>query len=165
MLRLVPRTMKRHSSPQSATCMRRFGRRLIIPVSRRRQGVERMRPLPPLSRMRDLRTNPTSRDSGVGLGSSWELRRVGASTALHDRSRFVPAEQCQFPPQHCQPSLNAINMNACLACRKVKMKCCPSEPATSTCRRCARKSLTCVFQKHRRGRKPGTRYRGYCPSA
>ncbi|RSL74081.1 hypothetical protein CEP53_000447 [Fusarium sp. AF-6] len=47
--------------------------------------------------------------------------------------------------------------NACLACRKVKMKCCPSSPGTTKCDRCARKSLDCVFRKHHRGRKPGTK--------
>ncbi|KAI8713938.1 Zn(2)-C6 fungal-type domain-containing protein [Fusarium sp. LHS14.1] len=47
--------------------------------------------------------------------------------------------------------------NACLACRKVKTKCCLGSPGTVKCDRCARKSLDCVFRKHHRGRKPGTR--------
>lgn len=47
--------------------------------------------------------------------------------------------------------------NACLPCRKVKMKC-VSSGAGEKCSRCARKSLPCVFQQHCRGRKPGTRY-------
>lgn len=45
---------------------------------------------------------------------------------------------------------------ACLTCRSVKLKC----RTTSTgekCERCKRKSLECVFEQHRRGRKPGTR--------
>ncbi|RFU81717.1 fungal specific transcription factor domain-containing [Trichoderma arundinaceum] len=48
-------------------------------------------------------------------------------------------------------------MNACLPCRKVKMKCRPGSQPASKCERCARKSLDCVFQQHRRGRKPGTK--------
>lgn len=48
--------------------------------------------------------------------------------------------------------------NACLPCRKVKMKCVSSGAAGDKCSRCARKSLPCVFQQHCRGRKPGTRY-------
>ncbi|KXJ96216.1 hypothetical protein Micbo1qcDRAFT_193015 [Microdochium bolleyi] len=47
--------------------------------------------------------------------------------------------------------------NACLACRKIKMKCMPSSQDPNKCRRCSTKSLDCVFQEHRRGRKPGTR--------
>ncbi|PNP45458.1 hypothetical protein TGAMA5MH_02681 [Trichoderma gamsii] len=48
-------------------------------------------------------------------------------------------------------------MNACLPCRKVKMKCRLGSQPASKCERCARKSLDCVFQQHRRGRKPGTK--------
>ncbi|KAL6852084.1 hypothetical protein J3F83DRAFT_771692 [Trichoderma novae-zelandiae] len=48
-------------------------------------------------------------------------------------------------------------MNACLPCRKVKMKCRQGSQPASRCERCARKSLHCVFQQHRRGRKPGTK--------
>ncbi|KAH6886902.1 hypothetical protein B0T10DRAFT_76029 [Thelonectria olida] len=50
-------------------------------------------------------------------------------------------------------------MNACLPCRKVKVRCRPSDDdeGDSKCERCARKSLNCIFQEHRRGRKPGTR--------
>ncbi|KAL4805782.1 hypothetical protein BDV18DRAFT_160657 [Aspergillus unguis] len=47
-------------------------------------------------------------------------------------------------------------MNACLACRKVKMKCVASGPS-SRCDRCTRKALQCVFREHCRGRKPGVR--------
>ncbi|EED21240.1 protein priB, putative [Talaromyces stipitatus ATCC 10500] len=46
--------------------------------------------------------------------------------------------------------------NACLACRRVKMKCCLRQGET-ICDRCMRKSLECVFQEHRRGRKPGVK--------
>ncbi|KAL4951257.1 hypothetical protein BDW69DRAFT_201558 [Aspergillus filifer] len=48
--------------------------------------------------------------------------------------------------------------NACLPCRKVKMKCVTTGEATGgRCDRCARKSLQCVFREHCRGRKPGMR--------
>ncbi|KAJ0426576.1 fungal-specific transcription factor domain-containing protein [Aspergillus carlsbadensis] len=47
-------------------------------------------------------------------------------------------------------------IKACLACRKVKMKCVTSEGG-STCDRCSRKSLPCVVREHCRGRKPGMR--------
>ncbi|KAH8671691.1 hypothetical protein BX600DRAFT_487129 [Xylariales sp. PMI_506] len=49
---------------------------------------------------------------------------------------------------------------ACLACRKVKMKCRPASDGDGSggkCHRCMRKSLDCVFQEHCRGRKLGTR--------
>ncbi|KAH7305536.1 fungal-specific transcription factor domain-containing protein [Stachybotrys elegans] len=47
-------------------------------------------------------------------------------------------------------------MNACLACRRIKIRCRVSSNS-SVCERCSRKSLECIFQKHRRARKPGTR--------
>lgn len=34
---------------------------------------------------------------------------------------------------------------------------CKREPSSELCERCVRKSIECVFEKHRRGRKPGTR--------
>ncbi|KAH0489779.1 hypothetical protein TgHK011_001277 [Trichoderma gracile] len=37
------------------------------------------------------------------------------------------------------------------------MKCRQGSQPASKCERCARKSLDCVFQRHRRGRKPGTK--------
>ena len=42
--------------------------------------------------------------------------------------------------------------NACLPCRRVKMKCRLDGNAT-TCTRCNRKGLDCLFMQHRRGRK------------
>lgn len=48
------------------------------------------------------------------------------------------------------------SFNACLPCRRIKMKCPLSHNATK-CDRCVRKSLVCEFQQHRRGRKLGTR--------
>ncbi|KAK2060663.1 hypothetical protein LY76DRAFT_568583 [Colletotrichum caudatum] len=49
----------------------------------------------------------------------------------------------------------ATSAKACLQCRSVKLKCVTSGSETK-CERCARKSLNCIFQDHRRGRKPGT---------
>ncbi|KAL4893595.1 hypothetical protein BDV59DRAFT_177663 [Aspergillus ambiguus] len=48
------------------------------------------------------------------------------------------------------------SINACLPCRKVKMRCVTTEN-TGKCDRCTRKSLECTFRQHRRGRKPGMR--------
>ncbi|KAF7960213.1 hypothetical protein EAE96_001811 [Botrytis aclada] len=47
---------------------------------------------------------------------------------------------------------------ACLACRSVKLKC-KSTSLDEKCERCKRKSLECIFEQHRRGRKPGTKIR------
>ncbi|KLJ07019.1 hypothetical protein EMPG_17494 [Blastomyces silverae] len=54
----------------------------------------------------------------------------------------------------------AINpsMVACTPCRAVKMKC-TRESNSTICSRCKRKSLTCFFEAHRRGRKAGTKLR------
>ncbi|RDW72666.1 Zn(II)2Cys6 transcription factor [Aspergillus mulundensis] len=48
------------------------------------------------------------------------------------------------------------SINACLSCRKVKMKCVTSTES-ERCDRCLRKALTCVFREHCRGRRPGMR--------
>ncbi|KAF5579102.1 hypothetical protein FPCIR_11242 [Fusarium pseudocircinatum] len=53
------------------------------------------------------------------------------------------------------PSLQIAN--ACIQCRRVKMKCRPMGQDTSKCERCTRKALDCIFREHRRGRKPGTK--------
>ncbi|PGH00029.1 hypothetical protein GX51_06028 [Blastomyces parvus] len=50
------------------------------------------------------------------------------------------------------------SMVACTPCRAVKMKCIPESNST-ICSRCKRKSLTCLFEAHRRGRKAGTKLR------
>ncbi|KAF7898849.1 uncharacterized protein EAF01_008062 [Botrytis porri] len=47
---------------------------------------------------------------------------------------------------------------ACLTCRSVKLKC-KSTSLGEKCERCERKSLECIFEQHRRGRKPGTKIR------
>ncbi|OJD24117.1 hypothetical protein ACJ73_04523 [Blastomyces percursus] len=50
------------------------------------------------------------------------------------------------------------SMVACTPCRAVKMKC-TLELNSTICSRCKRKSLTCFFEAHRRGRKAGTKLR------
>ncbi|KUL85906.1 hypothetical protein ZTR_06420 [Talaromyces verruculosus] len=52
--------------------------------------------------------------------------------------------------------VRSVQMKACLACRRVKMKCRLQSGETS-CARCAQKSIECIVLEHRRGRKPGTR--------
>ncbi|EFQ99470.1 priB protein [Nannizzia gypsea CBS 118893] len=47
---------------------------------------------------------------------------------------------------------------ACTPCRTVKMKC-TRDPDSASCNRCKRKSLSCFYESHRRGRKPGTKLR------
>ncbi|KAL5623885.1 hypothetical protein BROUX41_003945 [Berkeleyomyces rouxiae] len=49
-----------------------------------------------------------------------------------------------------------ITANACIACRKVKMKC-VFEAGETVCKRCVRLQCECVLEKHRRGRKVGTK--------
>ncbi|PYH92571.1 hypothetical protein BO71DRAFT_357044 [Aspergillus ellipticus CBS 707.79] len=58
--------------------------------------------------------------------------------------------------RHGDASPPKASINACLPCRKVKMKCVIATHAME-CNRCVRKSLDCTFREHRRGRKPGTR--------
>ncbi|KAI5124017.1 hypothetical protein M0805_003849 [Coniferiporia weirii] len=46
---------------------------------------------------------------------------------------------------------------ACTVCRAAKMKCVGAEDGRQSCQRCRRASTECVFEKHRRGRKPGSK--------
>ncbi|KAJ7582453.1 fungal-specific transcription factor domain-containing protein [Mycena floridula] len=46
---------------------------------------------------------------------------------------------------------------ACTTCRAAKMKCVGSDDGQKQCQRCKRANVECVFEKHRRGRKPGSK--------
>ncbi|KAI0362810.1 hypothetical protein OH77DRAFT_1492105 [Trametes cingulata] len=46
---------------------------------------------------------------------------------------------------------------ACMVCRQAKMKCVVPEDGSQRCQRCIRAGVDCVFEKHRRGRKPGSK--------
>ncbi|KAH9941410.1 hypothetical protein B0H21DRAFT_550934 [Amylocystis lapponica] len=47
---------------------------------------------------------------------------------------------------------------ACTACRQAKMKCAGGDDSTGQpCQRCERNNTACVFEQHRRGRKPGSK--------
>ncbi|TFK72578.1 hypothetical protein BDN72DRAFT_763047, partial [Pluteus cervinus] len=46
---------------------------------------------------------------------------------------------------------------ACTVCRAAKMKCVGAEDGNKQCQRCKRANVDCVFEKHRRGRKPGSK--------
>ncbi|KAF8163053.1 fungal-specific transcription factor domain-containing protein [Crassisporium funariophilum] len=46
---------------------------------------------------------------------------------------------------------------ACTVCRAAKMKCVGAEDGQKKCQRCKRANTECVFEKHRRGRKPGSK--------
>ncbi|KAK7692426.1 hypothetical protein QCA50_004051 [Cerrena zonata] len=46
---------------------------------------------------------------------------------------------------------------ACTVCRQAKMKCVGGEEGVKPCQRCKRSGAECIFEKHRRGRKPGSK--------
>ncbi|KAJ7285568.1 fungal-specific transcription factor domain-containing protein [Mycena rebaudengoi] len=46
---------------------------------------------------------------------------------------------------------------ACTVCRAAKMKCVGADDGQKQCQRCKRAGVECVFEKHRRGRKPGSK--------
>ncbi|KAI9510384.1 fungal-specific transcription factor domain-containing protein [Russula earlei] len=46
---------------------------------------------------------------------------------------------------------------ACTVCRAAKMKCVGAEDGSQPCQRCRRTGVECVFERHRRGRKPGSK--------
>lgn len=49
------------------------------------------------------------------------------------------------------------NARACTVCRAAKMKCVGAEDGERPCQRCRRTNSECIFEKHRRGRKPGSK--------
>lgn len=49
------------------------------------------------------------------------------------------------------------NARACTVCRTAKMKCVGAEDGQNPCQRCKRTGAECIFEKHRRGRKPGSK--------
>ncbi|KAJ7752144.1 fungal-specific transcription factor domain-containing protein [Mycena metata] len=46
---------------------------------------------------------------------------------------------------------------ACTVCRAAKMKCVGADDGEKQCQRCKRANVECIFEKHRRGRKPGSK--------
>ncbi|KZV91602.1 hypothetical protein EXIGLDRAFT_769749 [Exidia glandulosa HHB12029] len=67
--------------------------------------------------------------------------------------------QLPLDAQHAQQPKPTVSRNAraCTVCRAVKMKCVGAEDGLQPCQRCKRGNLQCVFEKHRRGRKPGSK--------
>ncbi|KAH9857745.1 fungal-specific transcription factor domain-containing protein [Lenzites betulinus] len=65
------------------------------------------------------------------------------------------------PPSAAQnaPAKTPVHRGAraCTVCRQAKMKCVGAEDGTQPCQRCQRAGVACVFEKHRRGRKPGSK--------
>ncbi|KAL6309215.1 fungal-specific transcription factor domain-containing protein [Sparassis latifolia] len=76
-----------------------------------------------------------------------------------------PAQQPQLqqddPSDQSKPTGKAPvvrGARACTVCRQAKMKCVGADDANNIpCQRCKRAGLDCIFEKHRRGRKPGSR--------
>ncbi|KAF8835436.1 hypothetical protein BDN67DRAFT_913026 [Paxillus ammoniavirescens] len=60
------------------------------------------------------------------------------------------------PPLRSKPPV-VRNPRACTVCRAAKMKCVGAEDGQQQCQRCRRTNVDCVFEKHRRGRKPGSK--------
>ncbi|KAI1790697.1 fungal-specific transcription factor domain-containing protein [Ganoderma leucocontextum] len=67
-------------------------------------------------------------------------------------------EQPIVSPNSTAPTKTPIarGARACTVCRAAKMKCVGAEDG-KRCQRCQRSGVDCVFEKHRRGRKPGSK--------
>ncbi|CZT21886.1 uncharacterized protein RCC_07752 [Ramularia collo-cygni] len=89
---------------------------------------------------------------GVGLQSTYLAQKSSWSRELTAPARRM---EHQISPGKTGQGSNG-GSNACIPCRKVKMKCQLVEGG-ARCGRCERKSLSCVYQQHRRGRKVGMR--------
>ncbi|KAI8998949.1 fungal-specific transcription factor domain-containing protein [Trametes punicea] len=62
-----------------------------------------------------------------------------------------------MPSLHSAKTPVQRGARACTVCRQAKMKCVGAEDGTQRCQRCQRAGVECVFEKHRRGRKPGSK--------
>ncbi|KAI0075803.1 hypothetical protein K474DRAFT_1663798 [Panus rudis PR-1116 ss-1] len=60
------------------------------------------------------------------------------------------------PSDHPRKQPIVRGARACKVCRQAKMKCVGTEDGDK-CQRCKRAGTECVFEKHRRGRKPGSK--------
>ncbi|KAL5490129.1 hypothetical protein ACEPAI_4962 [Sanghuangporus weigelae] len=60
------------------------------------------------------------------------------------------------PPKPTKPPV-VRGARACTVCRAAKMKCVGSDDGQQPCMRCRRSNTECIFEKHRRGRKPGSK--------
>lgn len=85
-------------------------------------------------------------------------------------SFFPPTAMFSEPPPHLPPPAQSNVLDhpkprppvvrgarACTVCRQAKMKCVGGEEGIKPCQRCKRSGADCVFEKHRRGRKPGSK--------
>ncbi|KAF7440887.1 hypothetical protein PC9H_001236 [Pleurotus ostreatus] len=66
-----------------------------------------------------------------------------------------PQQSLPNPDDNSKPVLRGAR--ACTVCRAAKMKCVGAEDGQKQCQRCKRAGQECVFEKHRRGRKPGSK--------
>ncbi|KIL68664.1 hypothetical protein M378DRAFT_158512 [Amanita muscaria Koide BX008] len=69
-------------------------------------------------------------------------------------------DQQQEHPTDLKPSVKppvVRGARACTVCRAAKMKCVGAEDGQKPCQRCKRANVECKFEKHRRGRKPGSK--------
>ncbi|KAL4249524.1 Protease transcriptional activator prtT [Abortiporus biennis] len=67
-----------------------------------------------------------------------------------------PQSLQEHPPQPARPPVQR-GARACSVCRAAKMKCVGGEEGVKPCQRCKRSGAECIFEKHRRGRKPGSK--------
>ncbi|KAF8553391.1 hypothetical protein OG21DRAFT_1414409 [Imleria badia] len=68
----------------------------------------------------------------------------------------MPSRQPTYSP-HSSKAPVIRNPRACTVCRAAKMKCVGAEDGQKPCQRCKRTNVECIFEKHRRGRKPGSK--------
>ncbi|KAH7103800.1 fungal-specific transcription factor domain-containing protein [Auriculariales sp. MPI-PUGE-AT-0066] len=82
----------------------------------------------------------------------YDRLQAGAVVPQHG----IPQSLGPLPPGTQRPQVTR-NARACTVCRAVKMKCVGAEDGLQPCQRCKRSNLQCIFEKHRRGRKPGSK--------
>ena len=87
-------------------------------------------------------------------------------SSLHSPLLFLPSSTMfpspaqptmQDPPKPTTKPPVIRGARACTVCRAAKMKCVGGEEGVKPCQRCKRTGVDCIFEKHRRGRKPGSK--------
>ncbi|KAG8726642.1 hypothetical protein FRC12_023212, partial [Ceratobasidium sp. 428] len=75
----------------------------------------------------------------------------------HDSSVAGPSASPDIDDSRSSRPQVQRGARACTVCRQAKMRCIGADDGQTQCQRCKRSNLECVFEKHRRGRKPGSK--------
>lgn len=114
-------------------------------------------PLPRFAQQRLGTTIADNSSDGLGNAFAGPSRRAYPSPTQESKIHFE-SSQSQIKPEASTTEVTITPPKvSCLECRSSKVKCLPcsnDDPPGSRCARCTRIDKECVYEKHKRGRKP-----------